>query len=241
MGERARRAVLVGLVAALVLARPAAARPGGVAVDGEPCPDAAGVTVVVDFHELGDDTVLVRCAPDAPQDGFEALEQAGIPYRTTVAFPGFLCRIADRPADDPCDTTSPAEAYWSYWLAPAGGEWCYSNRGAGTRTPPPGAVEGWSFSLDRTTEDVPPPRHDPPGDPEGATPLAADDCTTTTASSATSPATGEEAAGRGEPVDLDEAADGGSPVGTIAGVAAVAAVAGTAVLVARRRRPERRP
>ncbi len=236
MAERSVRALLV---VALVLITTAAAARDGVAVDGEPCaPGSDGVTVVVDLQELGDDTVLVRCAPDAPPDGFAALEQAGIAYRTTVAFPGFVCRIVDRPADDPCATTAPADAYWSYWLAPAGGAWCYSNKGAGNRTPPPGSVEGWSFSLDHATDDVPPPRHDPPGDPAGAAPLAADDCT-----AGAVPTTGaDRAVGRGEAVDVAAPGDegSGSPAGTILGVTVVAVVAAVAVLLTlARRRPPR--
>lgn len=241
---------LVALIVALVVGAPAAgAQEGGIAVDGEPCTDGVGVTVVVDFQELGDDTVLVRCAPEAPVDGFAALEQAGIPYRTTVAFPGFLCRIADRPDDDPCATSSPARAYWSYWLAPAGGEWCFSNYGAGNRTPPPGAVEGWSFALDRTTEDVPPPRVAPPPPPDGteAHPLGETDCTTAAASAgATDPVSTTDpppAVGQGDPVDLDAAADdgGGSPVGLLVAVAAVGTLVAVAVVISRRRAGRRSP
>lgn len=236
----------------------AAGAQDGVTIDGEACTDGVGVTVVVDFQELGDDTVVVRCAADAPTDGFAALDAAGVPYRTTVTFPGFLCRLFDEPSTDPCDTTSPADAYWSYWLAPAGGEWCYSNKGAGNRTPPPGSVEGWSFSLDRTSEDVPPPRFAPPGAPEGgeATPLAESDCgvgvTPGTGQTPDDVATGGtdgaegttvgdgtdpgRAVGRGGPVDLDAGGDDGSPVATIVGLLAVAALATAAVVVALRRR-----
>lgn len=244
------RRPLGALAAAALLALvavPAGAQTNGVAIDGEPCTDGLGVTVVVDFQELGDDTVVVRCAPDAPADGFAALAQADVPFRTTVAFPGFLCRLFDQPGDDPCDTASPATAYWSYWLAPAGGEWCYSNLGAGNRTPPPGSVEGWSFARDKGSEAVPPPRFDPPQPPAGSEPrpLTADDCTTSARSSA--PSSGDDEApstttaepvGRGDRVDLDAASrDGaGSPVATIAGASGVAVVAATVFFAARRRR-----
>ncbi len=219
---------------------PAGAQDAEIAIDGEPCTDGVGVTVVIDFQELGDDTVLVRCAPDGPGDGFAALDQAEVPYRTATSFPGFLCRIADRPDDDPCTTASPASAYWSYWLAPAGGDWCYSNRGAANRTPPPGAVEGWSFALDRTEDEVPPPRFAPPDPPDGVTPqpLADDDCTTAAASGSVEGAdAGPTTVGQGGPVDLDaEPASSGSPIGVVVSVAAVAALVAVAVVVARRRR-----
>jgi hypothetical protein len=141
------------------------------------CTTPSGVTVVVDFQELGGG-VHVRCAPQPVTNGFEALRQAGIDFATTVRFPGFLCRIAGKPANDPCQTTSPASAYWSYWIAQRGAAWCYSNLGAGARTPPPGSVEGWSFSLGRTSSTSPAPRAAVPAPLPGTapTPLAPHDC-----------------------------------------------------------------
>jgi hypothetical protein len=134
-----------------------------------PCPTASGVTVVVDFQDLGGGA-YVRCAPGDPTSGFDALQRAGIDYQTTVRFPGFLCRIAGKPEHDPsgCATTSPATAYWSYWIAPRGGSWCYSNWGAGARNPPEGTVEGWSFSLNRSASTSPAPRVAPPPPVAGA-------------------------------------------------------------------------
>ena len=140
------------------------------------CPTSSGVTVVIDFQELGGG-VHVRCAPGAVSSGLDALRQAGIDHQTAVRFPGFVCKIAGRPANDPCVNTSPAGAYWSYWLAPRGGQWCYSNWGAGNRTPPQGTVEGWSFSLDRTGSTSPPPRAQAPGPVPGApAALPANEC-----------------------------------------------------------------
>jgi hypothetical protein len=126
------------------------------------CTDVSGVTVVVDFQELGGG-VHVRCAPGPVASGLDALSKAGIDHQTTVKFPGFLCKIAGLPSNDPCQTASPASAYWSYWIAVRGGQWCYSNWGAGNRTPPPGSVEGWSFSLGRDGSTAPSPRHAVPG------------------------------------------------------------------------------
>lgn len=129
------------------------------------CPTAAGVTVVVDFQDLGGG-VWLRCTDGSADTGFQALERAGIPYRTAVRSPGFLCRIDELPAGDPCINPSPTAAYWSYWVAPRGGSWCYSNIGAASRNPPEGTVEGWSFSLNRSPS--PPPRIAPPPAVPGA-------------------------------------------------------------------------
>lgn len=137
----------------------------------EPCLDNVGITVVVDFQELGGG-VNVRCAPGPVVDGFDAFAKAGINYQTTVRFSGFVCKIAGLPADDPCINTSPADAYWSYWIAPRGGEWCYSNLGAGARTGPlpPGSIEGWSFSKDKQSTTTAPPRYTPPAALPGQAP-----------------------------------------------------------------------
>jgi hypothetical protein len=163
-------------------------QPAGAWSDG-PCPTSDGVTVVVDFQGLGGG-VHVRCAPGASASGFDALGRAGIDYRTAVRFPGFLCRIADKPSNDPCIDTSPANAYWSYWLAPRGGSWCYSNLGAASRTPPKGTVEGWSFSMSTTGASAPPPGVAAPGRVSGApTALPSTDCDRSATAPVAPPAT----------------------------------------------------
>src|SRR5215218_10404000 len=108
-----------------------------------PCTDNVGITIVVDFQELGG-AVNVRCAPGPVTSGLQALDQADIAWEGTRRFAGVVCRIAGLPgaADEACIDTPPATAYWSYWLAPRGGQWCYSTVGPGSRTPPPGSVEG---------------------------------------------------------------------------------------------------
>ncbi len=138
------------------------------------------MTIVVDFQALGGG-VSVVCAPGPVTSGLDALDRAGVSWEGTKRFPSFVCRIAGRPepAAEPCANTPPATAYWSYWLAPHGGPWCYSNFGAGNRRPPPGSVEGWSFSLHHTSGDIPKPRYAPPAPIGRTTPnqLRGGDCT----------------------------------------------------------------
>jgi len=145
----------------------------------EACLDNVGVTVVVDFHELGGG-VNVRCAPGPVSSGLDALDKAGIVWESVRRFPGFVCRIAGLPGPDKeaCINTPPANAYWSYWVAQRGGVWCYISRGPGGRVPPPGTVEGWSFVLGKTGADTPPPGIPPPAPIDGQppTPLSASDC-----------------------------------------------------------------
>ena len=149
-----------------------------------PCLDHTGVTVVVDFQELGGG-VNVRCAPGPVRSGLGALDAAGVSWGGTLRFADFVCRIAGQPgaASEPCGNTPPATAYWGYWLAPRGGNWCYSILGPANRTPPAGTVEGWSFALNRTGADLPPPRFAPPAPIAGQAPMPLNpsDCGTATA------------------------------------------------------------
>ena len=197
---------LLGAVTGFGLpADPVAASPTPDATEGlraattdGPCQTAQGVTVVIDFQELEGGS-SVYCAPNSPANGFDALKQAGISWDVAASSNGFLCRIAGRPSasgtpvvspkngdpssvKDVCRVPSPTTAYWSYWLAPRGGYWCYSNVGAGTRRPPAGTVEGWSFVLNRSASTTPPPRIAPPAPIPGvaATQLPGKDCTVPT-------------------------------------------------------------
>ncbi|MET1074922.1 MAG: ABC transporter substrate-binding protein [Umezawaea sp.] len=124
------------------------------------CPDGGGITVVVDFQELGGSTI-VRCAAGDQATGLAALKNSGIGITGTQRWgEGFICRIEGKPAanSEACIDTPPARAYWSYWHASNGGSWTYSDKGVLNRKPPAGSFEGWSFSLDKTETTNPPPR-----------------------------------------------------------------------------------
>ncbi|WDZ82733.1 hypothetical protein [Micromonospora cathayae] len=156
-----RRGSRAGPVVALAVAGSVAAPGGPATAAGSAgfCPDASGVTVVVDFHQLGGGTV-VRCAPGDQATGLAALKNAGFAVTGTLRWgEGFVCRIEGKPsaAAEKCVDTPPADAYWSYWHAPNGGSWTYSDKGVANRKPPAGSFEGWSFSLDRTADDAPRP------------------------------------------------------------------------------------
>jgi hypothetical protein len=100
----------------------------------------------VDFGNLPGG-VQIRCVTEPVTSGFDALKKAGFTYTGAQRFPGLLCRIDGKPADDPCVNAPPPDRYWAYWTAPEPGrKWTYSDMGAGNRTPPPGSVEGWAFS-----------------------------------------------------------------------------------------------
>jgi hypothetical protein len=137
------------------------------------CPNKQGVTVVVDFNQLGGG-IVVRCAPGpigSNYTGIDALEGAGFDPEGTKRWGlEFVCRIAGKPAADQklhikgdpnykeaCIDTPPASAFWSYWYAPNGGTWSLSDEGPLDRDVIAGGFEGWSFSLNHTADTAPAP------------------------------------------------------------------------------------
>jgi hypothetical protein len=151
-----------GAAAAVVVAvagGAAPAEPAAAAGTAGYCADGNGVTVVVDFNELGGG-VVIRCAPGDQATGLSALKNAGLRIAGTTRWgESFVCRIEGRPtvATEPCVDTPPASAYWSYWHASNGGSWTYSDKGVRNRKPPSGSFEGWSFSTGRTQATAPRP------------------------------------------------------------------------------------
>lgn len=147
---RVRAALLTVLAGAALVAVPAG--PAAAAA----CPQGPGVTVVVDFASLGGGT-STQCAAGDPASGVAALRGAGFTPTRAAQQPGyFLCRIDGKPANDPCQRTSPADAYWSYWHAKPGGSWTYSSDGPANYNPAPGAVEGWAFGAGKPPSTSPP-------------------------------------------------------------------------------------
>lgn len=188
------RRLAASAAASLVLVAAAAVAPA-VAIDpdkGRPgyCKDEKGVTVVVDFGKLGGG-VIVRCAPSGRGTGLDALKDAGFQIAGVQRWgESFICRIENRPsaeekvpvAGNPdyrerCVDTPPASGYWSYWHAPNGGYWEYSQWGVKNRSVIPGGFEGWSFSLNASADANPQPRVAPtrPGQAPTAAPAQGTD------------------------------------------------------------------
>ncbi|MFD4636329.1 ABC transporter substrate-binding protein [Lentzea sp. NPDC058436] len=167
-----RLAAFAGAVTLLVGTAPAAS-----AIDqskGHPgfCKDGKGVTVVVDFQQLGGDAI-VRCNPQATEGtGLDALKGAGFQVTGVQRWgEAFICRVENQPAaadkipitgrdkyQELCVDTPPAAAYWSYWHAGNNCAWDYSQWGVKNRRFIPGGFEGWSFSLNATADTNPVPR-----------------------------------------------------------------------------------
>lgn len=116
------------------------------------CPPGSGVSVIVDFGQLG--SVNSGCAAGSPSTGLKALSGAGFGYKLVSDQPGMVCRINNLP--NPCVEPPPVDKYWSYWIAERGGSWTYSTKGAGNRTPPVGSVDGWAFGAGKPPAQAPP-------------------------------------------------------------------------------------
>jgi hypothetical protein len=144
----------VAVVAFVAAAATAAASPG----PAEAAERCEGVRVVVDATALGG-SITSRCAPGDPASGFAALQAVGHTYTFVPNIPGFVCTLDSRP--NPCNG-APSDAYWSYWSASSGGSWVYNTRGAGSRDPAPGDVEGWAFGAGSPPALAPPPNPPPP-------------------------------------------------------------------------------
>src|SRR5690625_2561685 len=121
--------------------------PSATAATTEACAD--GVTVVVDFTDLGGE-VEVGCADGVPATGPDALESAG--FTPTDAMPGMICAIDANP--DPCPEEFDG-SFWAYWTT-EDGEWVSHTAGADGTDPAPGDVEGWRYNDGTTAPGVSP-------------------------------------------------------------------------------------
>ncbi len=153
----ARRPHLVVGVLSLVVAGSTAAGVAGpvssATAGADPltsCSTSVGVVTAVDFSPWGGN-IERGCdgSVAAATTGYQALVAAGFtPAGDEEDGPAFMCRIDGDPteAQDPCVTTPPASAYWSFWYADAGqNTWTYSQYGATSYHPPEGSVDAWSF------------------------------------------------------------------------------------------------
>lgn len=166
----ARRAVLVAVAAAMVAVATLVLPSGPAAAAG--CPGAAGVSVVVDFHELGGGVQSGCVAEGGGRSAAALFGSAGFPLTYVQRQPSFVCRVAGQPASDPCVNTPPADAYWGlYWSDGSSGRWTYATLGVGSQTVPDGGsvALSWIGGATRSQPGVAPAVHERTSTPE-ATP-----------------------------------------------------------------------
>ena len=135
---------LAGLAAAALVAAA-----GLVGLSGGPASAALcsghGVNVVVDYHGLGGGVLKGCDTSGAGKTANKVFPAAGYPL-TYVRGSGFVCRVNGKPASDPCQTTSPANAYWGlYWSDGKSGTWTYATSGVGGVSVPDGGFVAFSW------------------------------------------------------------------------------------------------
>lgn len=152
---------LVPLAIGAGIALGVAPSPSATADGNGRCSPGTGVTVVVDYGDLGG--VDLGCD----------LRGAGVPARTVVpraGFPltyvtneAFVCRVNGLPSSsqESCNDTPPADAYWAlFWSDGTSSAWRYSSSGVASLSVPEGGSIGWRFQSGgaRTYPGQPPTR-----------------------------------------------------------------------------------
>lgn len=134
------------------------------------CSSSDGVTVVVDFHELGGGLQQVCDGDGGGQKASVLFPENGFPLTYVQRTPGFVCRVSGKPTEDqdPCVNTPPPDAYWGLWWSDGeSGTWSYSAAGAGSLTVPEGGAVAfsWNGSSAKSPPGAPPPKHTPEPEP----------------------------------------------------------------------------
>lgn len=198
---RARRAVtslallaagLVGGGLTLGLAPTAVITAAGAAT----CTSAGGVSVVVDFRELGGSTIAACAADGGGKSATAIFASVGVELTEAQRAPGFVCRVNGVPLSDPCQNASPVDAYWGLWWADgSNASWTYSSSGVGGLIVPAGGSVGWSWK--QGTGSAAPPGIAPPVVASTPTPSATPSSTSSPSSPTTPTPTGGTSGGDG--------------------------------------------
>ncbi|MAS55080.1 MAG: hypothetical protein CMJ44_10750 [Pimelobacter sp.] len=108
---------------------------------------SSGVTVVADFNQLGGGVPTVCVSDGGGKTAATLFEAAGQPLTQAKRQQGFVCRVAGKPADDPCVNASPETAYWGLWWSDGGpgSSWTYSTLGAYSLKVPAGGLVALSW------------------------------------------------------------------------------------------------
>ncbi|KQP64229.1 hypothetical protein [Nocardioides sp. Leaf285] len=134
------------------------------------CTGGEGASAVVDFKELGGG-IAQLCVPggggDSAQEVFEA---AGVDLAYVAGQGDFVCTVQGKPAEQTCQRTPPATAYWSLWVSDGtSGSWTYATRGVSGLTVPEGGSVAFAW-VDGSGSDQPgvaPARYDEPAGGSG--------------------------------------------------------------------------
>jgi hypothetical protein len=141
------------VAAALVAAAAVIVLPSPTAYAGA-CSTNTGVTVVVDFNQLGGGVQQACVAGGGGDTASSLFPAAGFSLTYASRQPGFVCRVNDVPQSDPCVNTAPADAFWSLWWSKGNGSWSYASIGVGSLKVPDGGFV--AFSWDQVSGSEPP-------------------------------------------------------------------------------------
>lgn len=109
------------------------------------CAPGTGVSVVVDFGGL-QDVIAGGCDPDGGGvAGSKVMLDAGFTYDYAQRFPGLVCRVNGKPAEEPCVDAPPIDAYWGLFWTDGTTGWKYSNVGIASLKVPEGGTIGWRW------------------------------------------------------------------------------------------------
>ena len=149
-------------LAAVVLMTAAAGLGVSAPAQAASCSGAHGVTVVVDFHELGGGAQSACDVDGSGKTALTQLKDVGHQLTYVQRQPGFVCRVDGAPATDPCVNTPPSDAYWSLWWSDGkSGTWVYSSSGAASLQVPDGGYVAlsWQGAAGKAAPGVPPTAH----------------------------------------------------------------------------------
>lgn len=138
----------LGLALATALVVPALPVTPAPTASAAGCAGAGGVTVVVDYNQLGGSTLQACVADGGGRIARGVFSSAGVSQSDVARTPGFVCRVNGKPnqSQDPCVNTPPATAYWSLWWTDGnGGPWVYSSLGVNSLKVPDGGYLAWSW------------------------------------------------------------------------------------------------
>ena len=156
---------LCRLLAATVLAAAGSTAVAASPASAASCSTATGVTVVVDFHELGGGVQEVCDAGGGGRYAAPLFTESGFSLDRVQREPGFVCRVnnAPSPNQESCVSTPPPDAYWGLWWSNGtSGAWTYASAGVDSQKIPAGGSVALSWNGSSTKS---PPRTTPPSHP----------------------------------------------------------------------------
>ena len=147
------------------------------------CSTARGVTVVVDFHQLGGGAQASCDSGGAGEYAAAQFKDAGHTL-TYVQNEPFVCRVDGVPSSDPCVRTPPADAYWSLWWSDGtSGTWHFATTGVASLKVPAGGYVAlsWQSGGAQVPPGVAPKAHPAPSPSPSSQPTTAPATPTSTA------------------------------------------------------------